>query len=339
MSSGPRRSLESARTPASAAIRDRRERGAVAIPMSTQKIAEEQARSGSGFGTRSIRDPRSRSVEEWITDSLVEQLHGQYGWKESVARDYAADFLTGQAASRVVDKLLSLFPVRGATVLELGSGLGSILLEMRRRGIRAAGIEPSEEWCGIIRRRFEKEGLPPSCLVQGIGERLPFADASVDLVVSLQVLEHVQEPERVLAEIDRVLRPGGTLYLSAPNYFSFSEDHYRVLWFPGLTHRTGSWYLRLRGRDPEFYRHHVNNLTFFQVQRAAKALGWINLKWERRVEKVRNERSLGARISRAWLRLAPGLSRRLYLASKSLKTDMNLHFRKPGSVDPEPGSH
>jgi SAM-dependent methyltransferase len=169
--------------------------------------------------------------------------------------------------------------------------------------------------------------------VQGIGERLPLADASVDLVLSMQVLEHVQEPERVLREIDRVLRPGGVLYLSAPNYFSFSEDHYRVLWFPGLTHRTGSWYLRLRGRDPEFYRKHVNNLTYFQVQRTAKALGWTNLKWERRIEKARDRRSLGGRISKAWLDFAPGFSKLLYLASKSLKTDMNLHFRKPGTVD------
>jgi cyclopropane fatty-acyl-phospholipid synthase-like methyltransferase len=61
---------------------------------------------------------------------------------------------------------------------------------MRRRGFRALGIEPSEEWCGIIRRRFEKEGCRrrASCRHR---EDLPFADESVDLVVSLQVLEHV----------------------------------------------------------------------------------------------------------------------------------------------------
>ena len=302
-------------------------------------MAGERQRSDSGFGSQAVEDAGNRSLESWIADTLFEQLHGQYGWKEQVARDYAADFLTGAAAVRTVDKLQALFPLAQSRVLEVGSGLGSILLEMRRRKVRAVGLEPSEEWCGIIRRRLERAGLSRECVVQGIGEHLPFADASVDLVVSLQVLEHVQEPERVLAEIDRVLRPGGILYLSAPNYFSFSEDHYRVLWFPGLTHRTGSWYLRLRGRDPDFYRNHVNNLTFFQVQRAAKALGWTNLKWERRLQKVRDQRSLGGRISRAWLRLAPGLSRRLYLASKALKTDMNLHFRKPGGVDPGLRSH
>ena len=299
--------------------------------MSTPKIAEELARSESGFGTRSNRDPRSRSVEEWIADSLFEQLHGQYGWKESVARDYAAEFLTGQAAASVVDKLARLFPVAGSTVLEVGSGLGSILLEMRRRGFRALGIEPSEEWCGIIRRRFEKEGLPSSCLVQGIGEDLPFADESVDLVVSLQVLEHVEEPERVLCEIDRVLRPGGIFYLSAPNYFSFSEDHYRVLWFPGLTHRTGSWYLRAIGRDPEFFRNHVNNLTYPQVIRAAKKLGWTNLKLERRLDRVRERRSLASNVAKAGLKLAPGVWERLYHVSKLFRSDMNLLFEKPGS--------
>ena len=306
--------------------------------LGTQRIAGERQRSDSGFGFREVDEPGSRSLERWITDTLVEQLHGQYGWKEKVAREYAADFLTGEAAASTVEKLTRLFPLENARVLELGSGLGSVLLEMRRRKLDAVGLEPSEEWCGIIRRRLERDGLAGNCVVQGIGEHLPFADSSVDLVVSLQVLEHVQEPERVLREIDRVLRPGGILYLSAPNYFSFSEDHYRVLWFPGLTHRTGSWYLRLRGRDPDFYLHHVNNLTWFQVQRAAKELGWINLKWQRRVEKARDQRSLSGRISKAWLELAPGISKRLYLASKSLKTDMNLHFRKPGGADLGVGS-
>jgi len=121
-----------------------------------------------------------------------------------------------------------------------------------------------------------------------------------------------------------VLRPAGKLYISAPNYMSFSENHYNVMWFPGLSHRTGSWYLRAIGRDPEFYRNHVNNLTYVQVIRAAKKLGWKNLKWERRVGRMRSK------VAKAGLNAAPGVWEGLYNASKLLRSDMNLHFEKPG---------
>jgi SAM-dependent methyltransferase len=286
----------------------------------------------SGFGLAKVRDAESRPLEEWITQTLVDQLHGEYGWKESEARAYAAEYLTGRREAGTVDRLENLRPLEGCDVLEVGSGLGGALLELRRRGVRAIGVEPSGEWCGIIRRRLRQKGLPEGCVVQATGEHLPFEDASADVVFTLQVLEHVDEPERVMAEIDRVLRPGGRLYISAPNYFSFSENHYNVFWLPGLTHRTGSWYLRAIGRDPAFFRKHVNNLTYPQVIRAARKLGWKNLKLERRLDRVRGRKSLASNVAKAGLKLAPGVWERLYHASKLFRSDMNLLFEKPAAA-------
>jgi SAM-dependent methyltransferase len=50
-------------------------------------------------------------------------------------------------------------------------------------------------------------------------ERLPFADASFDVVVSAELLEHLREPRRVVEEVGRVLRPGGKLVGSVPNAY------------------------------------------------------------------------------------------------------------------------
>jgi SAM-dependent methyltransferase len=291
------------------------------VTSARESLARAGESAASGFGLRAVKAAEDRPVATWITETLFDQLHRQYGWSEAKARAYAAEILTGRRDARTVERLESLRPLEGCDVFEVGSGLGGVLLELRRRGIRATGIEPSGEWCGIIRRRLRERGLPEECIVQGIGEHLPFEDASADVVFTLQVLEHVDEPERVLAEIDRVLRPSGRLYISAPNYLSFSENHYNVPWLPGLSHRTGSWYLRAIGRDPEFYRKHVNNLTYPQVMRAAKKLGWIDLKLARH--------AASSRVASLLLETLPRPSRALYHASKLFRSDMNLLFEKP----------
>jgi len=56
------------------------------------------------------------------------------------------------------------------------------------------------------------------------GERLPFPDASFDTVLSVQVLEHTPQPAALVAEMARVLRPGGTLILTAPFSFRLHEE-------------------------------------------------------------------------------------------------------------------
>lgn len=63
-----------------------------------------------------------------------------------------------------------------------------------------------------------------------IGEQLPFPDASFDLVICTQVLSYVHEPSRVVEEIQRVLKTGGYLFLSAPAFFPpHHDEHWRFL--------------------------------------------------------------------------------------------------------------
>ena len=62
----------------------------------------------------------------------------------------------------------------------------------------------------------------PDVLYDGVN--LPFEDASFDTVLSVQVLEHTPEPQRLLEEMSRVLRPGGMLILNAPFSFRLHEE-------------------------------------------------------------------------------------------------------------------
>ena len=62
----------------------------------------------------------------------------------------------------------------------------------------------------------------PDVLYDGVN--LPFEDASFDTVLSIQVLEHTSEPQRLLTEMSRVLRPGGLMIISAPFSFRLHEE-------------------------------------------------------------------------------------------------------------------
>ena len=92
-------------------------------------------------------------------------------------------------------------------VLEIGVGTG-LSLPHYPPDVEVVGVEPSEPMRRRARRRAEELGREVT-LVDAPAEELPFADDSFETVVSLAVLCSVRDPEHVLAEIRRVLRPGG----------------------------------------------------------------------------------------------------------------------------------
>jgi len=68
--------------------------------------------------------------------------------------------------------------------------------------------------------------------VLGNAESLPFADDSLDVVICTQMIEYVTDPAALAQEIHRVLRPGGSLLLSAPSIFPRDSEHDRWRFFP-----------------------------------------------------------------------------------------------------------
>jgi SAM-dependent methyltransferase len=91
-------------------------------------------------------------------------------------------------------------------VLDLGAGRGYWLEQMSGAGIRVIGLEPD-----VARARLGAAFAP---VVAGDGSRLPLASATLGLVWCVHVLHHLPDPHATLAEIRRVLRPGGHLILA-----------------------------------------------------------------------------------------------------------------------------
>ena len=97
---------------------------------------------------------------------------------------------------------------RGKRVLEIGVGLGTDFVGFARAGAHVTGIDLTESAAELVRKRLALEGLVGDVRAAD-AEALPFDDGSFDLVYSWGVLHHTPNTERALAEVQRVLRPGG----------------------------------------------------------------------------------------------------------------------------------
>jgi ubiquinone biosynthesis O-methyltransferase len=105
---------------------------------------------------------------------------------------------------------------QGKAVLDLGCGGGFMAAALKERGARVTGVDPSESAIAAARRHAEANDLEIDYLV-GRGERLPFGNGVYDIVVCVDVLEHVKDLNRVIAEIRRVLNPHGLLLFDTIN--------------------------------------------------------------------------------------------------------------------------
>jgi SAM-dependent methyltransferase len=98
-----------------------------------------------------------------------------------------------------------------ASILDAGCGSGRNMVELARRGT-VTGVELSPTSVARARERDVGEVLEGSVL------ELPFDTAHFDLAVSLDVIEHLREDRSALAELRRVVRPGGALLITVPAY-------------------------------------------------------------------------------------------------------------------------
>lgn len=107
----------------------------------------------------------------------------------------------------VWERKKSLLAPLAGTVIEIGSGTGANF-EFLGAGVRWVGLDLKPAVQPYVARAAARCGIPGS-FVEGEAERLPFRDASADAVIATLVLCSVRDPARVLAEILRVLKPGG----------------------------------------------------------------------------------------------------------------------------------
>ena len=106
----------------------------------------------------------------------------------------------------------------GELVLDLGCGAGRHSFEAQLRGAHVVAVDLDDAVLKDVNEMMKGIGPSGSCTV-GDALRLPFADGSFDRIIASEVLEHIPEDAAAMAEISRVLKPGGTVAVTVPRYW------------------------------------------------------------------------------------------------------------------------
>ena len=174
-------------------------------------------RTGENWFARKQRDRGRRALERQL----------EYQQKKAAALSDSQDemvrtnFLRSQMIRQRLERISPI--AMDASVLEVGSGAHGLIFGFgSSRGI---GIDPIAVDYKRLFPHLQKE----TNTVAAIGEELPFADASFDVVLSDNVIDHATHPLGILDELIRVLRPGGLLYFTVnihhPIYTAASHLH------------------------------------------------------------------------------------------------------------------
>ncbi|MGH9021369.1 MAG: class I SAM-dependent methyltransferase [Acidimicrobiales bacterium] len=114
----------------------------------------------------------------------------------------------------------------GDTVLDLGCGFGRHAFEAARRGASVVALDAGRDevegvvatFVAMVQAGELVSGETRAAAVQADALHLPFADASFDRIIASEVLEHIPDDAAVMAELARVLRPGGTMAVTVPRF-------------------------------------------------------------------------------------------------------------------------
>lgn len=137
----------------------------------------------------------------------------------------------------IIEAYFKGYDIKKLKYLDLGSGYGLGLIDGTLNGFNVKGIEPSSPKGFINRNVISKMLLRAYKVDDKIvydirGEDMHALNDLFDVVYSYQVLEHVDDIEKVLGSCKSILKPKSICYFTIPNYDSFYEGHYRILWLP-----------------------------------------------------------------------------------------------------------
>lgn len=150
-------------------------------------------------------------------------------------------------------KILDAYVDPNAKILDLGCAIGLSLHILAQIYPNIIGCDIDKEALSGCKEILKKVGKPGTKLKLYDGVKLPFADNSLDAVLSIEVIEHVENPHQMLKEIKRVLkRDNGVLLITTPNKYWPLETHYKLPFLTFLPGKLADAYVRLSGKGERY---------------------------------------------------------------------------------------
>jgi 2-polyprenyl-6-hydroxyphenyl methylase / 3-demethylubiquinone-9 3-methyltransferase len=188
-----------------------------------------------------------------------------------------------------------------AKLLDIGCGGGILAEEFARVGFRVTGVDPAPETIATAKAHATTSGLSIDYAV-GSGEQLPFADESFRLVACCDVLEHVDDVERVVSEVARVLEPGGLFLYDTINRTFLSKlviikamQEWPSVAFAAPNTHVWEKFIKPAELIELFERHHLGQREIRGIEsRANIVANWLDLR--RRAKGLISFKELGQRL-------------------------------------------
>jgi 2-polyprenyl-3-methyl-5-hydroxy-6-metoxy-1,4-benzoquinol methylase len=176
--------------------------------------------------------------------------------EQSAYSEIQAAMLDEQSRRRKAAKILAVIrhalgrdDLSGLKALDVGCSAGFIADELALAGADTIGVDIDEPGLAKARARFGDHVE----FRLADGQDMPIDTESMDVIVLNHVYEHVVDPNALVAEVRRVLKPNGVLYLGLGNRLGIMEPHYRLPFLSWLPQGAADRYMRATGKGNEYY--------------------------------------------------------------------------------------
>ena len=182
-------------------------------------------------------------------------------------------------------KILKRFLIKAGTnnsslVADIGSGIGNNIKTISGFTEHITAIELSPMALDILRKKYSALVSDLSA-INADATTLPLREKMFDIVILTEILEHCENPEKVLAECTRILKPNGSLIVSTPNYLNLA-GLWKKIW--DATHKNSTW---------DAWGNHNEGIENFFISTKIKKL--------LKSQQIKTIEEVGGDILRSWL--------------------------------------
>lgn len=187
-----------------------------------------------------------------------------------------------QFLEKLISKKSSLVrrPLSRLKSLEVGCGTAFVSLYFAKRGFEVTCLDSSKQILKVAKNNFRKEGVQGKYIVGDAG-KLPFKDDSFDIIMSFGLLEHFSDPGPAVAEMVRVLRPGGLFFADiVPKRFSVQSlgSLFNALVVLGYWGARGDWKKGIKKARANFHpEYYENSLSWQEYKKMITDCGLVNV--------------------------------------------------------------